>query len=297
MRKGLIRILLGLLCIAMSIYFFLGEGTRIEVTLVVELFYLKNMLKIISFALPGIVGIVLFLLGLRAYEFTVPESRILQADTRRYHTVLRYTAAALSAYSAVFYLFNLFPPLQWFRPYDGFVFLVVPFLGLSALSLTVYLLFFYGRKPSHLLTASCGLVAGYLLVFGGLAGFFSLFALIVGDKEGLLPAIVMVPSLVSAFFLVHFIILAGSARCTAQKFRTAGAIASLTALAAFLCFFLAYEGLGESVFNLLPIGKFALVLLPMTGPFVALLISTVFLPLRVQEDTETAAADTVASGA
>lgn len=282
MKKGLIRILLGLLCLGLAAVL-ISEGDFLDIHRLKDLFDPVNLVMLLLYGAPGIGGIVLIISGLRAYEFGTSVDTVLHADGNRLHTVLRYLAAALAAYSSVFYLVNLIPPLQWFKlDTDQYGLLIFPFWGLSALCLTIYLLFFYSRKPSQLLPAAFWLAAAGQLFFPLLVSVSVIFGLTFGAGEAFSFLPFLFIGLAATSLLAYLAILTRPARRSTKKFRIAGSLSFLANLFFFAVLYSITHGLGHPVFNLLPIGEFFLVILPMTGMFVAMLISTVFLPLRVQ---------------
>ena len=289
MKKGLIRILLGLLCLGLAAVL-ISEGDFLDIHRLKDLFDPFNLVMLIFYGAPGIGGIVLIISGLRAYEFGTSVDKVLHADGSRLHTVLRYLAAALAAYSSVFYLVNLIPPLQWFKlDTDPYGLLIFPFWGLSALCLTIYLLFFYGRKPSQLLPAAFWLAAAGQFFFPVLISVSVIFGLTFGADEALSFLPFLFIGLAATSLLAYLAILTRPARRSTKKFRIAGSLSFFANLFFFAVLYSITKGLGHPVCKLLPIGEFALVILPMTGMFVAMLISTVFLPLHIQKDAETQA--------
>ncbi len=282
MKKGLIRILLGLLGLGLAAVF-ISEGDFLDIHRLKDLFDPFNLVMLLFYSAPGIVGIVLIISGLRAYEFGTSVDTVLHADGNRLHTVLRYLAAALAAYSSVFYLVNLIPPLQWFKlDTDPYGLLIFPFWGLSALCLTVYLLFFYGRKPSQLLPAAFWLAAAGQFFFPVLISVLFFFGLVLRKPEGWAFFPLLFPGAIAISLLVYLARLTRPAHRSTKKFLIAGSLSFLANLSFFVLCYSTTHGFGHPVFKLLPIGEFFLVILPMTGMFVAVLISTVFLPLRVQ---------------
>ena len=127
MKRGLLRIIVGLLGIGLTAVL-ISEGNFLEIHRLKDLFDLFNLVMLLLTGAPGIVGIILIISGLRAYEAGTPMDKVLHADGSRLHTVLRYLAAALAAYSSVFYLVNLIPPMQWFElDTDPYGLLIFPF--------------------------------------------------------------------------------------------------------------------------------------------------------------------------
>lgn len=289
MKKGLLRILLGLLGLGLAAVL-ISEGDFLDIHRLKDLFDPFNFVMLLFYGAPGIGGIVLIISGLRAYEFGTSVDKVLHADGSRLHTVLRYLAATLAAYSSVFYLVNLIPPLQWSKlDRELYILLIFPFWGLSALCLTIYLLFFYGRKPSQLLPAAFWLAAAGQFFFPVLISVLFFFGLVLGEPEGWAFFPLLFPGAIAISLLVYLARLTRSTRSRIKNFRIAGSLSFLANLSFFVLCYSTTHGFGRPVFKLLPIGEFALVLLPMTGLFVAMLISTVFLPLHVQKDAETQA--------
>lgn len=194
MKRGLIRIVSGIVLIIMQILAIIGRA------------YAENDVNAptyaaasgVGFYMMGIVGIILVYFGKKAYNLGIYSEIILHTKPKKPLEALKYIALSLL----------LLPCLMYFR-YFSISNISGILMICSILSLAIYLLFYAYKKPSCLFSSS--------LIFVGLANFLALLTntefyyslLVISDTDDILRLVLhTIPSLIaSTLYIVIAVIL------------------------------------------------------------------------------------------
>lgn len=150
MKRGIIRIVAGIVLILMQILAMIGRSS---------MYYYSYSYSIgfnIGFYSMGIVGIVLLIFGIAVYSEGSCSHLILHKKSKKFHTVVQYVAFSLTALLFLGYLLSFINSLP---DIDFSALLMI----CGMLSLAIYLLFYLYKRPSCLFSASLIFISiGYL---------------------------------------------------------------------------------------------------------------------------------------
>lgn len=155
MKRGVIRIVLGIVMIFSQIISFAGQDS-IDF-LVYESIWL-NIGFVIGYFIVGIIGMVLLIFGARTYKKEICSQLVLHNNSKKKHFILKWVSFSFSALLFICYLLAMiFSEVS----YGVLGILIV----LSVLSYMLYSLFYMYKKPSTLFSTT--------LVFLGCSSLFS----------------------------------------------------------------------------------------------------------------------------
>ena len=154
MRKGLVRIILGIVLICLQILSFIGGSNSISLG-----FDLFTLFYLIGYLLPGVCGIVSLFCGYIAYCNGDTAKIILHTNTATHHTIIKRICISLLFVLLLYIVF-----INLIR--DGFgVSLSLIFSLFAIVLMLLYLMLHQGKKPSFLFSAAV-VLAGMSYVCG-----------------------------------------------------------------------------------------------------------------------------------
>ncbi len=209
MKRGIIRIILGIVMIALQI---LGIYGAFAYGTVGSEIYTPGYYSV------GIGGIILLVFGLRAYKKGLRSQLVLHTNSGKLHTAIKWVSFAISTLLFISYLVTFVGNLESFP-----VFTLLMLLGF--LSFSVYLLFYAGKKPSCLLSTSLILIGSAYI--NSVMGSFPDLALYLAESSSYVLYILIrtLPKLAVAILYIIIAVKLYRESFSAKTVRVLGAIA------------------------------------------------------------------------
>ena len=174
MRRGIIRIVSGIVLLVLQLLAMIGASTVGMANVTGSIgFYL-------GFYSPGITGILLLIFGCRAFRNKVYSKLILHTNSSKVHTITKWVGFSISTLLLIRYLMEFI--FQW-PNFDLFV--ILSFFGF--LSFSAYTLFYMYKKPSCLFSAAMIFIGAACLY--GLISRLSYYIIYFYDQDYFIPYI------------------------------------------------------------------------------------------------------------
>lgn len=154
MRKGIVRIILGIGLLCLQVASFAGNSNGGSIHTEASLY---TLLYLIGYLFPGICGLVSLIFGIKAYRSGETANIILHRNKKKSHKIIKYIFVSLLS-------FNLLIGLGIYI--SGFS--VDLMLIVSVVLMLLYLLLYQNKKPSFLFSAAV-VLAGIGSLYGVLS--------------------------------------------------------------------------------------------------------------------------------
>lgn len=254
MKKGLIRIVTGLVFLFVQIIVLVwGEPSAVAPT--------ESIVYSVAFYLGyyscGICGILLLYYGSRAYKSGDTAKLVLHTDLKKIHSIVKYTILVLTVL------------VYFFRIRDGWEISLAQILQIvGEVFLLVYLLAFYGKKPSFVLSASL-IFVGSSYLYGTISNISYYILEIYGNTETLFVIVLdIITSIAAGVLLVVVGVMLYGEKFEVKRIKVIGwAIFVLLLYNHILSFVISYGAGGYLIYR---------VLRYMLYPIAVLLYTTIF---------------------
>ncbi len=153
MAKGLFRIISGSILMLLQVFSLLGlkDGSIFALSFSSFDAFLFTFTSLIGFFLPGIIGFFLFKYGVKAYQTMDRAEIILHKSTSIAHIITKYVSLAFVIIRGI-YIVRSFLSID---KYTSLTYILSSiFIAISIISIIVYLIFYYGKRPCFLFSTT-----------------------------------------------------------------------------------------------------------------------------------------------
>lgn len=270
MKRGIIRIIAGIVMIILQIVVSIAAQPSLEIAYSTDIWY--N----IGFYSVGITGAILLFFGIRVISSDTYSRLILHSNTKAIHNVARWVMFSIYIIFSVFYaniFLNNWPNINFF----------VVLMLFAMVSFALYMLFYVYKKPCCLFSTA--------LIFTGVAYLYNnnliehMLSWATGERDGLYLFLGSIPSFITGILYIIIAVKLYKERFSVKTIKALGWIAFV------------FEFVGRVLYNLIVFPKLYLFyinelfyMLVATG---ILLYISVFELNTLQEPTKTYTDDTI----